>query len=130
MLYTSNFSRYKMFDRPISISIYNPSFYKGETYDKLQPSKKLLFDYKNNKINEQQYTRIYNAEVLQHLDPFEVYEELNPDFVNSAILCYESAGDFCHRRIVATWMALYTGIAIKEFKYEGKLFNIPKEWLS
>lgn len=58
----------------------------------------------------EEYTRRYRSEILSGLNPLEVYSELD----NSVLLCWERAGAFCHRRIVADWLENAVGKPVLE----------------
>lgn len=57
--------------------------------------------------DEEQYEKMYREQILDKLDPLEVYNDLGEDAI---LLCYESytkceAGEtFCHRHMVARWL--------------------------
>ena len=70
-------------------------------YQPLCPSWKLVMDYKSKKINEQEYTERYYYEILSNLDAARTYQELGEDAI---LLCYEKAGQFCHRHLVGKWL--------------------------
>lgn len=104
---TSNYARSSNDPNAVAISQGIPRWYKGRRYMKLAPSWDLI------KIKDQNiYRRLYYEEVLSKLDPHQVYEDLGgPDAI---MLCWESPGKFCHRRIVAEWMGNALGITIDE----------------
>jgi len=96
----------------VSISLVTPKFAKNiRVYKKLAPSSELLFKIKNKYISHEEYEEIYTEEVLDLLDPIEVYAELGPDAI---ICCWEKTGKFCHRHIVARWLEHHLGIEITE----------------
>ena len=103
---TSNFARNSNHPNAVAISQGIPRWYKGRRYMPLAPSWDLV------KIKEENlYHRRYHSEVLSKIDPQKVYEELGPDAI---LLCWESPGKFCHRRIAATWLEDALGIKIDE----------------
>lgn len=61
--------------------------------------------------DEEFYTKQYYKEVLDKLDPKEIYDEIGED---SVLLCWEKPGSFCHRRIVAKWLEDNLSIKIEE----------------
>ena len=79
------------------------------SYKALQPPKQLVMDYKSGKITSKQYTIKYKDQ-LNRLDPFKIFQDLE----NSVILCWEPAGMFCHRHLVATWIYNTTGFSVEE----------------
>ena len=98
----------------VSIAARSPNFYKGREYKKLAPKYWFFKKYKTDG-DEEFYTKTYYEEILNKLDPKEVYEELGH---NSVLLCWESSEKFCHRHIVAEWLSLSLEIEIKEIEYE------------
>ena len=78
------------------------------SYDPLKPPKKLVFDYKDGLIPEEEYVRVYN-EILSKLDPERVYNILK----DSILLCWESSG-FCHRHLVSKWFKEKLGKDVEE----------------
>ena len=62
---------------------------------------------------EENYTIHYYSEVLNVLDPHQVYEELGE---NAVLLCWEKSGKFCHRHLVAEWFQKELGIEVNELK--------------
>ena len=59
---------------------------------------------------EENYTIHYYSEVLNVLDPHQVYGELGE---NAVLLCWEKQW-FCHRFLVAQWLEKELGIEVKE----------------
>lgn len=97
--------------RFISIARFS-RFWTGDEYKKLAPPANII------KIKDAElYTKLYYEEVLNKLNPKEVYEELGQ---KSVLLCYESwesiksGKTFCHRRIVAEWLQNNLCIEVKE----------------
>ena len=74
-------------------------------------------------VSEEDYVRRYNAEVLAPLDARRVIEDLRRISVGwpVALLCFERAGtsdDWCHRSLVAAWLARAIGQPVPELGYE------------
>lgn len=86
--------------RLVSISIGIPDNFNGEIMRELNPSGSLLYRYKNNLCDEQEYTETYITEILSKLDAFEIYNKLK----GKVILCYCGKDSFCHRHIVMNWL--------------------------
>lgn len=86
--------------RLVSISIGIPDNFNGEIMRELNPSSSLLYRYKNNLCDEQEYTETYIAETLSKLDALEIYNKLK----GKVILCYCGKDSFCHRHIVINWL--------------------------
>jgi len=80
------------------------------TYKSLCPGWVLVKDYKREIISWQNYVEIYQRDILNRLDPEEVYHDLGEDAV---ILCWEKPGTLtlCHRRLIADWF--YDRLQIK-----------------
>jgi len=107
---TSYFAKYKG-ENAVSISLSKPKWYTNcREYKKLAPSWALLNKYKQNK-DEEYYIEHYYKDVLDKLNPKQVYEELGE---NAVLLCWEKSR-FCHRFIVSAWLQDKLGIEIKEF---------------
>jgi len=104
MILTSYFANHRNFipeRKKVSISRITPSWFEADEIAlELAPSKKLLFDYKEGGVSEEEYIRRYKEETLSKLNPFEIAQKYN----NSIFLCYEKTGDFCHRHIVSEWL--------------------------
>jgi len=107
---TSYFAKSAKDKNAISIALKSPDWFEGKEYKKLAPKYWLLKKYKDDG-NEEFYTIQYQKEVLDLLDPKQVYEELGE---NAILLCWEKSGKFCHRRLVAKWFKEKLGIEIKE----------------
>ena len=111
MIYTSYYANRdlkKIGDslRLVGISQGVPKWYRGEVFKKLAPSWAIV------KMSDtDKYTQAYTSQVLDKLDPLEVAKELD----NSILLCWEKAGDFCHRRLVAEWLEKATGQEVPEW---------------
>jgi len=95
---TSYFAKYKNSDG-INIAIKPAPGFTGESYPDLFPKWSFLKQYKIDG-DEQAYTEAYYDEVLNHLDPYKVWNDLK----DKTLLCWEKSGSFCHRRIVAEWL--------------------------
>lgn len=57
------------------------------------------------------YVTEYNRDVLAKLDPTKVISDLGNDAV---LLCWETPGDQCHRRLVAAWLEKALNIKVPE----------------
>lgn len=101
MVYTSYYAIARRFskDSLVAISLYVPKNLNMPRYTKLAPTKQILQDWKHYG-NVEQYIGDYYDQVLSKLNPDEVAEELD----GKVLLCYEKAGQFCHRHIVAAWL--------------------------
>ncbi len=100
-------------DDYVSIAAKSPDFYNGREYKKLAPKYWFFKKYKEDG-DEEFYTEQYYKEVLDKLDPKEVYKELGGEENDIILLCWEHYGKFCHRHLVAEWLSKELGIEIKE----------------
>lgn len=107
---TSCFSRSGNDVRGVSIAGRSPEYFQGLEYKKLAPKYWFFRRYKEDH-DEEAYTAAYYEEVLDRIDPNEVYHELGEDAV---LLCWEPPGKFCHRRLVAQWLEENLGINVPE----------------
>lgn len=80
---------------------------------------------KSGAIDEDEYTRLYQEEVLSKLDPGEVYAELGDDAI---LLCWERPGAFCHRQLVAGWFEEKLGASVPELGAGGARQARLGEW--
>lgn len=122
-IFTSNFASARRFDPAryclVSISLYPPKGWDGYRCFSLAPSPSLLDYWHHGLINENGYTSCY----LGYLDSIDVRSEFKVmaewakgrDIV---LLCYEKAGAFCHRLILAQWVLEHYGYDIKEFSFK------------
>ncbi|MDF0591721.1 DUF488 family protein, N3 subclade [Candidatus Methanocrinis natronophilus] len=113
---TSNFYRSGADPRAVAISRTQPKGWTGRIYGPLAPSWRLLQAAKRGEIDEAEYSRRYREEVLSRLDPAAVYADLGEDAV---LLCWERAGAFCHRRLVAEWLEEELGVSVPEMGEVG-----------
>lgn len=107
-MFTSNFHR--LWKKPyesqgVSIALGTPGWFRGKIkYRDLAPRREMLV------MEPEEYTREYQM-ILDELDPEKVLNELGEDAV---LLCWEPAGKFCHRRLVAKWLEESLGIEVPE----------------
>ena len=104
MIFTSYFANIPGIDpgrRLVSIARKTPPGVDVEPFPPLFPSPTLLSSYKNGKVDIEEYERIYREETLAKLNP----KQIKRDLSGAVLLCYEKAGDFCHRNIVRKWLA-------------------------
>lgn len=99
----------------------------GQAYKKISPRLYLWKYYDENPDNltvkeliDWYIKEFYNLR-LKELDPYMLLNDLNQRFGNEMILlCHELPGvkinkeHFCHRRLIADWIELETGIVIPE----------------
>ena len=83
-------------------------------------------------VNREQYIELYFTEILQHLDPHTVWDELhqlaatttgpepppNDGDIEPVLLCFErppfTDENWCHRRLVARWLEAELRLEIPE----------------
>ena len=99
----------------------------AEGYEKLQqikdPSEYLVY----RKMIEDEYIYSYYETRLKNLDVDELLNILYSRFGDDIILlCHEDPSEFCHRRLIADYIELETGIYIPEIcvSEEGKVKKI------
>lgn len=111
-IFTSNYARNGKNPSAVAISVFAPKWYVGKHLKILAPTWEIVKNIKDGVIDEVDYTKQY-LKILQE-------RELTPDKIinlipdRSILLCYESPGDFCHRRVLAEWVFRYTGFEIPE----------------
>lgn len=77
-------------------------YWNGPKYEPLFPTWEMI-----KCEDEEKYEKMYREQILDKLDPLEVYNDLGEDAI---LLCYESyakceSGEtFCHRHMVARWL--------------------------
>ena len=94
--------------RLVAISLDVPRGFQCERYPLLAPTRSMISLAHEGRTDE--YTELYTSQVLSHLDAQKVYEELD----GAVLLCWETAGKFCHRRLVAEWLEQATGEVVPE----------------
>lgn len=119
---TSNYRKYRG-SKGVSISIYPPNNYLGESFPSLAPDRETFFLKKSNLISEEEYERRYRGRTLSKLNPQTVYKM----FIDKVLLCWEEPGEFCHRRIVAKWIEEETGFEVPEWNGEDEKSNLNIE---
>lgn len=120
-IYTSNYARNSNNPKAIGISLAVPEWYEGVTMRKLAPMKAMINTFKRKKdaYMERQYSQRYISLLRSRsINAHNLLEEI-PD--GSILLCYESPGEFCHRRVLADWIEHHTGVHIQEWKNEEEL---------
>ena len=104
MILTSYFANWRNFPgnrKKISISRITPKWFKADIEAKeLAPSSKLLKEYKEGNVSDEEYEERYFNETLSKLDPLSIYKK----YKDGIFLCYESSEDFCHRQLVSKWL--------------------------
>lgn len=87
-------------------------------YGILAPPYSLVKSYKEGLVPDELFKESYHTEVLSKFDPMDVYNDIISRFGSDAtLICYEKAGDFCHRRIVAEWFEDTLNISVPELTF-------------
>lgn len=107
---TSYFSKSAKNENAVSIAAKAPNWYTGREYKILAPKYWFFKKYKEDG-DEKFYTEQYQKEVLNSLDPKQIYEELGE---NAVLLCWEKTGKFCHRHLISKWFKEKLGIEVSE----------------
>ena len=108
---TSNFKTYKG-DNGVAICLYPPLDYSGLQFPSLAPDRQTFFAKKAGEIDEAEYEKQYRERVLSKLNAKDIYDM----FFNQVLLCWEPEGEFCHRRIVASWIQEELGFEVPEWR--------------
>ncbi len=88
------------------ITRYHPRGIKKDHYDQwireLSPSPELLFDYKEKRIDWEQFKERLITELSTNIDSLEAINALHNDMKwdNMTLLCFEKPGVPCHRYII------------------------------
>ena len=120
-IYTTYFSNIRNLPEnivPVSITAKPPKKWEGIEYKKLAPKYDILFEWKRTH-DDAQYSERYCNEILNHLDPKKVIDDLSKistynDGKDVALVCYETPRCFCHRHIVSRWLN-QNGCCVKEY---------------
>lgn len=97
---------------PVAISLTVPKNFHGRRYTALAPTWEMIR--LAHEWKKEEYTKIYQEQVLAWLDPKKVYEELD----GSVLLTHDDFLPFSHRELVAEWLEKGTGNPVKEFGYD------------
>lgn len=118
--------------------------YDGNSYKDLAPEKEYLDKYKSEleklyelkdkveeykrfkKKIEDEYIESFYETRLKDLNLKSMFYRLHNVYGDDLILlCYEDVGEFCHRRLIADWIELKTGIFIPEVKViNGEILKV------
>lgn len=118
-IYTSNYTKARRLSDKhylkVSISYFRPREYKGMHIQSLAPSKDLLEDYKNG-LTPEEYEPRYREQINKLNDIHALFEIMAKQSKGRDILllCYEKAGDFCHRHILSDIIFEKYGYRINE----------------
>ena len=120
-IYTSNYARHANNPMAIGISLTVPDWYEGKRLEYLAPQTDMVGKIKkgSENYNQRKYTREYlDLLKARNVNPQKLIDSL-PD--GTLLLCYESPGVFCHRRLLADWIERHTGFVVPEWKNEKEL---------
>lgn len=117
-MYTSCFKNIKKlkslgYSNFVSIAGKCPDYYHGKEYKKLAPKYYWWKQWHDENLSNDWYKEQYFNTVLNVLDPVQVFKDVGDDAV---LLCWESPGHFCHRRLVAQWFKSRLNIDVIEIK--------------
>lgn len=119
MIYTGYFAQVNKYDGILaSIAIKTPKGFKGVKLRCFMPKFWLLDKFKKGEIDSKEYSRLFELEILAHLEKQNVKNLLKSLSKNKDLflLCYEKPENFCHRHIVANWIRNELGLEVKEYK--------------
>ena len=121
---TSYFANFRKLDKnkyiAVSIARITPVGFDIKV-EEFAPEKSTLFNYKNSKINEEQYTKEYTEQLDELFDDGIMVNTLsrlnnlekryNKEVV---LLCYEGKEKFCHRHILSKYINDKFNLDIRE----------------
>ena len=121
---TSYFANFRKLDKnkyiAVSIARITPVGFDIKV-EEFAPEKSTLFNYKNGKINEEQYTKEYTEQLDELFDDGIMVNTLSR--LNSlekrynkevVLLCYEGKEKFCHRHILSKYINDKFNLDIRE----------------
>lgn len=118
-IFTSNFAKAKSLDSSkylvVAISRYVPKGYSGARELRFAPSRRLLMSYKKG-LSSELYTKAFYNELIDEENVYSVFKDLSrlSQGRDIVLCCYEKAGDFCHRRLIADFVLSHWNYDIKE----------------
>ena len=124
MIYTSYYGNSKKYLGFVNFFRLGISYYVFEgACDRhimgLAPTRRLLADYKDGKISEEEYTKEY-IKYLDELKENGFLEKFvnyyNNHSMDVVLLCYEAPGKFCHRHLLANYLNQHFNTNIKELE--------------
>jgi len=110
-------------DGRISIARFAPRRHPAgyRIYSKLAPGKWF------NSVSEEEYRILFADEILSRLDPQATWDALHALAApfEPVLLCWEKPGEFCHRRLVATWFEEHLGVIVSELEPGSDVLTTP-----
>lgn len=138
-IYTSYFAQTKKLEelniQPISVALYTPDWFNNPIMYRLVPPASILHNFKDIKRNisgdllsskeellqaQKQYSIEYITMILKNQDPKHILEMINQWSCGKdvALCCFEKAGDFCHRQIIAGWLNKHVNAGVIEYIFD------------
>lgn len=115
-IYTSNYARKGTDPNALAISAWPPKWYQGKGMNELAPTRQMVLDVINGKLDMDEYEEMYYALLEERFpDPKKIIDDI-PD--GTYLLCYEKPTDPCHRHMLREWVYEKTGFQIEEWKNE------------
>lgn len=108
-IYTSYFARLRKLDGvvPIAVCRFPPKGWNQQILEDVAPTYEMLQGMKNPETRDF-YAMKYCVEVLGRLNKEEVLEKIEKmtGGKDAVLVCYEKPVDFCHRKLIASWLGL------------------------
>ena len=105
-------------EKQLSIDNTSPRWWKGvATLYPLTPGS-IAWDYKKKSIGEKEYYDMYFNKLQRMTDQFD-WKSLEEQY----LLCWEPAGKFCHRIVLAFFLTLLG----YQVELDGKVYTTPEE---
>jgi uncharacterized protein (DUF488 family) len=98
--------------RCVSIARSAPRGYRGRRCDVLAPTWPMI---RLAKAGDFDGYREQYVQILHTLNAADVVARLRAVVGDAILLCWEPAGQFCHRRLVAEWIEHETGLVVPEW---------------
>ena len=108
--------KYYTGDDGVAICLFPPDDWSGMQFPALAPTRDMFFSIKSGKIDQKEYEKRYREEILSKLNPKQVYEM----FKHNVLLCFENPEQFCHRRIVSSWIKQNLNIEVPEWNIKDE----------
>lgn len=115
-LYTSNYARQGSNPLSVGTSCVMPKWYTGMTNSIVAPTWDLVRRYKQKEINSDEYSAEYLLLLESRNFDAQQFVDKLPD--GAMLLCYEPPGEFCHRRLLAKWIDVFTDTKAEEWRNE------------
>lgn len=133
MIYTSYFANIKKLDGICyTVSGLIPSFYNDlmkqnpniyKRYIQFAPKKYWWKQWKEGKLNNDQFVNLYKETVLDKININNVLNQFNKYKQDIFLLCYQKPNDFCHRHLICQWLNKHD-IECKQFMPEKQQLEL------